>query len=327
MADADSDGAHIRCLLATLFFRYMRPLVDAGRVFTAVPPLHRFELTNARKGQEKYIYTYSDAEYQRKAAELTKKGVHFKEPQRYKGLGEMDADQLAETTMGPRHRTLRRMTVDDGRSPRHVFDILMGNDVGPRKEIHRPRRLRAGRRRHRRVGLATIAWSTLCHCATYFAGPTTGRSGKPEKWHRWRGCGSVAAGGVRPSARAVRCPRRSRSRRRRPDRRSTGWLRSFSTSRCSVRRWSAEAPKRTQDASAPLTRPDLFDDHIVVGRGHRAPAVRDDHHPVTWSRCTPAMQPASGRRGYPATRRSNDLGVAEVEARPSRVARSASPCR
>ena len=74
MADADSDGAHIRCLLATLFFRYMRPLVDAGRVYTAVPPLHRFELTNPTKGQEKYIYTYSDAEYQRKTAELTKKG-------------------------------------------------------------------------------------------------------------------------------------------------------------------------------------------------------------------------------------------------------------
>ena len=67
MADADSDGAHIRCLLATLFFRYMRPLVEAGRVFTAVPPLHRIELTNPRKGKEKYIYTYSDAEYQRKA--------------------------------------------------------------------------------------------------------------------------------------------------------------------------------------------------------------------------------------------------------------------
>jgi DNA gyrase subunit B len=135
MADADSDGAHIRCLLATLFFRYMRPLVDAGRVFTAVPPLHRFELTNPRKGQEKYIYTYSDAEYQRKAAELTKKGLHFKEPQRYKGLGEMDADQLAETTMSPRHRTLRRMTVDDGLIAGTTFEMLMGNDVGPRKEF------------------------------------------------------------------------------------------------------------------------------------------------------------------------------------------------
>jgi DNA gyrase subunit B len=133
MADADSDGAHIRCLLATLFFRYMRQLVDAGRVFTAVPPLHRFELTNARKGQEKYIYTYSDAEYQRKAAELTKRGLHFKEPQRYKGLGEMDADQLAETTMSPRHRTLRRMTVDDGLLAETTFEMLMGNDVAPRK--------------------------------------------------------------------------------------------------------------------------------------------------------------------------------------------------
>ncbi len=135
MADADSDGAHIRCLLATLFFRYMRPLVDAGRVFTAVPPLHRFELTNARKGQEKFIYTYSDAEYQRKAAELTKRGLNFKEPQRYKGLGEMDANQLAETTMSPRHRTLRRMTVDDGLIAETTFEMLMGNDVAPRKEF------------------------------------------------------------------------------------------------------------------------------------------------------------------------------------------------
>jgi DNA gyrase subunit B len=135
MADADSDGAHIRCLLATLFFRYMRPLVDAGRVFTAVPPLHRFELTNARKGQQKFIYTYSDTEYQRKAAELTKRGLNFNEPQRYKGLGEMDADQLAETTMSPRHRTLRRMTVDDGLIAETTFEMLMGNDVGPRKDF------------------------------------------------------------------------------------------------------------------------------------------------------------------------------------------------
>ncbi|HJE50834.1 MAG TPA: type IIA DNA topoisomerase subunit B [Tessaracoccus flavescens] len=135
MADADSDGAHIRCLLATLFFRYMRPLVEAGRVYSAVPPLHRFELINPKRGMEKYIYTYSDAEYQRKAAELTKRGQKFKEPQRYKGLGEMDADQLAETTMSPRHRTLRRLTVDDAANAERVFEMLMGNEVAPRKEF------------------------------------------------------------------------------------------------------------------------------------------------------------------------------------------------
>ncbi|MDO5500667.1 MAG: DNA topoisomerase IV subunit B [Propionibacteriaceae bacterium] len=135
MADADSDGAHIRCLLATLFFRYMRPLLEAGRVYTAVPPLHRFEISNPKKGQEKYLYTFSDMEYQRKAAELTKRGITFKEPQRYKGLGEMDADQLKETTMAPRHRTLRRMTVDDAAIAEATFEMLMGNDVAPRKEF------------------------------------------------------------------------------------------------------------------------------------------------------------------------------------------------
>jgi DNA gyrase subunit B len=136
MADADSDGAHIRCLLATLFFRYMRPMVDAGRVYTAVPPLHRIELTNPKKGQDKYVYTYSDPELQRTMAELRRKGVKWKDPvQRYKGLGEMDASQLAETTMEPRHRTLRRLTVDDGEEAAEVFELLMGNEVPPRKEF------------------------------------------------------------------------------------------------------------------------------------------------------------------------------------------------
>ena len=135
MADADSDGAHIRTLLATLFFKYMRPLVEAGRVYTAVPPLHRFELTSPRKGQEKYIYTYNEAEYRRKLAELTKKGQAFKEPQRYKGLGEMDAHELSDTTMNPRHRTLRRITVDDALAAESTFEKLMGNDVAPRKEF------------------------------------------------------------------------------------------------------------------------------------------------------------------------------------------------
>jgi len=136
MADADSDGAHIRCLLATLFFKYMHELIVQGRVFSAVPPLHRIELSNPKKGMDKYVYTYSDPELQRKLAELAKKNVRWKEPvQRYKGLGEMDADQLAETTMDPRHRTLRRITVDDADEAARVFELLMGSDVAPRKEF------------------------------------------------------------------------------------------------------------------------------------------------------------------------------------------------
>ncbi len=136
MADADSDGAHIRCLLATLFYKYMPELITSGRVFTAVPPLHRIELTNPKKGQERYVYTYSDAELQRKLAELAKKNLRWKDPvQRYKGLGEMDAKQLSETTMDPRHRTLRRITVDSAESATAVFELLMGSDVAPRKEF------------------------------------------------------------------------------------------------------------------------------------------------------------------------------------------------
>ncbi|WP_436700394.1 DNA gyrase/topoisomerase IV subunit B [Nocardioides sp. BYT-33-1] len=136
MADADSDGAHIRTLLATLFFKYMPDLVKAGRVYSAVPPLHRIEISNPKKGQEKYVYTYSDDELQRKLAELKKRGVRWKDPvQRYKGLGEMDADQLAETTMDPRRRTLRRLTVDELEVASEVFELLMGSDVAPRKEF------------------------------------------------------------------------------------------------------------------------------------------------------------------------------------------------
>ena len=85
---------------------------------------------------DKYIYTYSDGELQRRLAELKRKNMRWKEPvQRYKGLGEMDADQLAETTMDPRHRTLRKLTIDDVDEASRVFELLMGSDVAPRKEF------------------------------------------------------------------------------------------------------------------------------------------------------------------------------------------------
>jgi DNA gyrase subunit B len=136
MADADVDGAHIRTLLLTLFHRYMRPMVEAGRVFAAVPPLHRIELTNPRKGQQKYIYTYSDPELHRTLLELERKGQRFKEPpQRYKGLGEMDARQLAETTMDPRYRVLRRIRIADTEAAKEMFDLLMGSEVAPRRDF------------------------------------------------------------------------------------------------------------------------------------------------------------------------------------------------
>ncbi|MDT3727290.1 DNA topoisomerase IV subunit B [Streptomyces sp. DSM 41972] len=136
MTDADVDGSHIRTLLLTLFHRYMRPMVEAGRVFAAVPPLHRIEIVQPKKGQDKYVYTYSDRELRDKLMELQGKGIRYKDSiQRYKGLGEMDADQLAETTMDPRRRTLRRINLTDLEAAEQVFDLLMGNDVAPRKEF------------------------------------------------------------------------------------------------------------------------------------------------------------------------------------------------
>lgn len=134
MTDADVDGAHIRILLLTLFYRYMRPLIEHGYVYAAVPPLHRIALTGSHKGE--YIYTYSDDELAGKLADLNKKRIGYNDDiQRYKGLGEMDADQLADTTMDPRTRMLRRIRMEDAAQASEIFNLLMGDEVPPRKQF------------------------------------------------------------------------------------------------------------------------------------------------------------------------------------------------
>jgi DNA gyrase subunit B len=136
MSDADVDGAHIRTLLLTLFFRYMRPLIEAGRVFAAVPPLHRVVAINAGSKPNDTIYTYSEDQLHQVLEKLRKAGRNYQEPiQRYKGLGEMDADQLAQTTMDREHRSLRRVRVEDGAAADAMFELLMGSEVAPRREF------------------------------------------------------------------------------------------------------------------------------------------------------------------------------------------------
>ncbi|MFP5218704.1 MAG: type IIA DNA topoisomerase subunit B [Actinomycetes bacterium] len=129
--DADVDGAHIRCLLITLFARYMRPVIESGRLYAAVPPLHRVELVGGQ-----VHYTYTDKQLQQLMKKLDAASRKVKgQIQRYKGLGEMDADQLAETTMHPATRTLRRIRVGDVEAAERVLELLMGNDVAPRRDF------------------------------------------------------------------------------------------------------------------------------------------------------------------------------------------------
>ena len=130
MADADVDGAHIRTLLLTFFFRFMRPLVEQGYVYSAVPPL--FKLT---RGKQQRV-AYSDEERDRVSAEMRGDNPNAKvEISRFKGLGEMDPHELWETTMNPATRTLRRITLEDAVKADEIFTILMGEKVEPRKEF------------------------------------------------------------------------------------------------------------------------------------------------------------------------------------------------
>ncbi|SCG78544.1 DNA topoisomerase IV subunit B [Micromonospora humi] len=131
MADADVDGAHIRTLLITLFARYMRPLIEAGRLYAAMPPLHKIT-TKGRNPQ--VTYTYTQAEMEATVRKLEKAGKQIVTPiPRFKGLGEMDADELWETTMNPATRAVRRITLDDVEAAERILDLLMGEKVEPRR--------------------------------------------------------------------------------------------------------------------------------------------------------------------------------------------------
>ncbi|MET8119549.1 DNA topoisomerase IV subunit B [Micromonospora sp. NPDC005189] len=131
MADADVDGAHIRTLLITLFARYMRPLIEAGRLYAAMPPLHKIT-TKGRSPQT--VYTYTQAEMEATVRKLEKSGKQIVTPiPRFKGLGEMDADELWDTTMNPATRAVRRITLDDVDAAERILELLMGEKVEPRR--------------------------------------------------------------------------------------------------------------------------------------------------------------------------------------------------
>ncbi len=127
MADADVDGSHIRTLLLTFFFRYMRPLIENGNIYLAQPPLYKL----SRKGM-KDVYCYTDEQLEQHLQELGREGINI---QRYKGLGEMNPEQLWETTMNPATRTLIQVTMDDAIKADEIFSVLMGDDIAPRREF------------------------------------------------------------------------------------------------------------------------------------------------------------------------------------------------
>ena len=128
MTDADVDGAHIRTLLLTFFYRYMRPLIDEGHVFIAQPPL--FKVSKGKREE----YAYTEPELEKILEDFGGKDSSIN-IQRYKGLGEMNANQLWDTTMDPEHRILKKATVSDAIAADEIFTILMGDKVEPRREF------------------------------------------------------------------------------------------------------------------------------------------------------------------------------------------------